>query len=373
MAQNEDQLLKGAIDATQKEIFADVFDNDEAVLDETGDRSIEEMGDGLEGQVEEDEAGDEAEDAGKGVDAKDDAETKDDKAAGDKDPNDKTARDDKGKFTTKDEKAEPEKGTQPDPKAGKDHRVPVGELKSERSQRQAAEERATKAEERAAAAEAKAQDEVAKLNAKLDGVLAAQRQPPQPAKTEEAKTPERPDMFADPEGYAKWVEDRANERVATVERNISQRFIEQSFALAHDAHKEVFEKAHAELTSLNPKNPADVITVRNIANAPNPGAALMKWHRNRETLREVGPDPAAFKQKLADDTRAALMKDPEFRKQLLEDLRAEATGGANSGDPARTITRLPKSLNGAAGSGSNQDAVFDGSQRAIFDNVFADQ
>ena len=57
----------------------------------------------------------------------------------------------------------------------------------------------------------------------------------------------------------------------------------------------------------------------------------MTWHHNQETLREVGNDPAKFKEGIAKATRESLMKDPEFRKQLIAELRAEA---GDDGPPA---------------------------------------
>src|SRR5581483_3221866 len=82
--------------------------------------------------------------------------------------------------------------------------------------------------------------------------------------------------------------------------------------------------------------------------SPNPGEALVSWHKRSATLAEVGDDPAAYRERVAKETREALLKDPEFRKQLLADMRGEA-GVGDDGRP-RTQVRLPKSLNGAQGS-----------------------
>ena len=56
MATSENDILRDAIIGTEKEIFGDAFGKDDITLDETGDRSHEAMGDGLEGQVEPEEA-----------------------------------------------------------------------------------------------------------------------------------------------------------------------------------------------------------------------------------------------------------------------------------------------------------------------------
>lgn len=360
MAQDEEAMLKGAIAATQTEIFDAAWDKEESVLDESGDKSREEMGEGLEGEHEpEEEAELEAEGAENGAEGDGKA-----KPEGEQEP----ARDDKGKFA-KDGKAEPEKVVEPDPKTGKDHRVPVRELTSEREKRQAAEAETARLKSELEANKKTSGDEVAKLNAKLDGILAAQRQQPLP-KAEQPKKDEPPDMFADPEGYRAWQQRQVAAAVGETRRELTERFIDSSFGLARDADEATFDKAYAALRTLDPRNPLDVATVRNITNAPNPGSALMKWHRQQEALREVGTDPGKYREKVAADTREALMKDPEFRKQVIAELKAEAEG-ASDGRP-RTITRLPKSLNGASGSGAAHDAPLDGSQGGIFESVWSD-
>ena len=72
----------------------------------------------------------------------------------------------------------------------------------------------------------------------------------------------------------------------------------------------------------------------------------------------------------AEETRKALASDPEFRKQLLESLREEASTG-DDGRP-RNLTRLPASLNRASGGNHlrSDSADRDDSNAAIFDSVF---
>src|SRR6185312_14049692 len=148
---DEDRMLKDAISNTESELFRGATDLAEPQEgDEAGDRTPEEMGDGLEGQIE---------------DSKEDSEDSDDDT--DTDPEEaepeaeETAeRDEKGQFKAKEEKSE----VKDEPPKG---RVPVAELLNERKARQAAEERATAAETKAAA-------DLAALNARLDNILLAQ-------------------------------------------------------------------------------------------------------------------------------------------------------------------------------------------------------
>lgn len=340
----ENDILATAIKNTEAEIFRKATDAAEpSEGDEEGDQSLEEIGDGLEGQVEpeEDEAGDDAEDdeAEEKADKADDDETEKPEAKGDD-----AQRDDKGRF------AEEGKG---------DVRVP---LKVARQQAREAEERAKIAETERDAVKT----EMATLNAKLDGILAGLNRPvQQPPKPQEQ--PQKPDMFADPEGYEKWRDARESERIAGLEKSFSTRFVDNSLAAAHEQHGDTFTKAYQAITSQNPQDPAARALVARIWSAPNPGRAMMNWWQQQETLREVGTDPGKYKERIATETREALMKDPEFRKQLIAELKGQASG-ANG---AKHVTRIPKSLSEASGGSSARErGTSDGSDRAVFESVF---
>ena len=148
--------------------------------------------------------------------------------------------------------------------------------------------------------------------------------------------------------------------------------IETSMQVAHGIHGDAFAKAFEAIKQLDPRNPDNMVTVQRLLRSPNPGEAFVQWHKRNETLREVGDDPAKSREKVAADTRAALLADPEFRKQIIADLQAEANGGT-TGKP-NTITRLPRSLNGAPG-GSRPGVAsetFDGSPQAIAESAWRD-
>src|SRR6185312_2169750 len=329
---DEDRMLKDAISNTESELFRGATDLAEPQEgDEAGDRTPEEMGDGLEGQIE---------------DSKEDSEDSDDDT--DTDPEEaepeaeETAeRDEKGQFKAKKDSEAEKSEVKDEPPKG---RVPVAELLNERKARQAAEERATAAETKAAA-------DLAAMNARLDNILLAQQRPAQPVTP--AVKPEKPDMFAEPEKYEAWLRN-------DIAQGFTQQRIETSLADAHETHGEVFVKAYQELTGINIINAADrsvaglnrqdpvaQATVSRIMAAPNPGRELMRWYTQQQTLREVGNDPAKYREGIESQARAKLMKDPEFRKQILADLKAEASG-ANGGQP-RNVVRIPKSLSDAAG------------------------
>src|SRR6185312_5718888 len=180
---DEDRMLKDAISNTESELFRGATDLAEPQEgDEAGDRTPEEMGDGLEGKIE-----DSKEDS---EDESDDTDTDPDGEEAEPEAEETAERDEKGQFKAKEEKSEVKDETPPK------GRVPVAELLNERKARQAAEERATAAETKAAA-------DLAAMNARLDNILLAQQRPAQPVTP--AVKPEKPDMFAEPEKYEAWL------------------------------------------------------------------------------------------------------------------------------------------------------------------------
>jgi hypothetical protein len=343
----EEQMVSDAIAATEKEIFAEAIGAPEADTDvgEQGDRSLEEMGNGLEGQHEDDEA---ADDTDADADGDDEAETGDDKPKRDE----KT-----GQFKPK---AEGEKdGKQPakveaDDTADKTGKVPPGRLREEAERRRVAEE--ALAAERAEKETIKG--EVSALNKRLDDLMTAVAsgklaQPQaQPQKQAAEEDDPRPDMFADPEAYEAWQDRRLARAVGQVQQTHEINRVEMSMQIAHEKHGKAFNEAYSAVINLDTRNPRNVQTVREIMASSNPGRALMQWHNQRKTLAEVGDDPAKYREKVAAETRAELMKDPEFRKQLLDELRAGASGG--DGGKPRTVIRGTPSLNGARGGSMGQ-------------------
>lgn len=359
----EDKLLGQAVANTELEIFRSAMDQPDPDEAEEGDRSREEMGEGLEGQHEAEVAEDEGDEA-EGEEGEADAETEGEEEVEAKEPEPKAKpeaeRDDKGKF------------------------VPRSRLNEETSKRRELEETARVATERAS----KLESDLAALNRRLDELAARPVAQPQPvaAKPEPEKPAPKPDMFADPEGYEKWVLAEAR-REATQEMGkvVTERFVSASMADAHEQHGDEFVKAYENLTGINPvtqqvvrqidrTDPVRMGEIQRVINAPNPGRALMNWQRQQATLARVGSDPAKFEESIRSETREALMKDPEFRKQLLAELRSEAAT-ADNGRP-RNVTRFPKSLSDASGGQSAQSrdpSEYDNSEEGVFEGVWNDR
>ena len=177
--------LNRAVEDTEQEIFTDALGEDE--LENDGDTTLEDMGEGLEGEVEETDADEDGEDA--------------DEEEGEAEGNEEAEAE--GEETAEGEEAE---GDEPrdergPPQRQDDRRIPPGRLREEATARRAAEERANTLERQLAEMNGR----VAELSARVNAP-----QPKPAAQTEQPKP--KPDMFADPEGYQQWVLEEAERR-----------------------------------------------------------------------------------------------------------------------------------------------------------------
>lgn len=184
------------------------------------------------------------------------------------------------------------------------------------------------------------------------------RNPPKPVAPEVPT--EKPDPLFDPDGYRKAVRDEVIEMV-------QKRHGEQSFQAAHDADKETFEKAIAEVAPLI--QGGDAAVYNRIWKALDPGKALIGWFRERENLREVGSDLTSYKQRLLDDAA----KDPAFQAKVIAAIRAQqAPAAVQNGTRQPSLVRLPPSLStvtpSGAARGSDDDDVSD---QGLFENATA--
>lgn len=357
-----DKLLDDAIAGTEKEIFGGAFGDDGNVNhDDAPDTSLEEMEDDISSDTEGDEdgaAGDgEAGDQeGNDKDAAKDAGTDAGKEKLDAENRDKATGQFKPKGDGEQRDGKPQKGDPTIPLRAERQRAAAlqADLEKERSER-AAERESFKTE-------------FAKIEGRLDQIMRGQQAAPKADAKSEATVDAEPDMFVDPEGWKTWNRRQTETRITAVQQNFEKQRVESSLADAADQHGEAFEAAYGALTKLNPQNPAHQAIVNAIRAAPNPGKELMRWHKRQEALREVGDDPTAYRQKVASE----LLKDPEFRKQLLADMRAEAGGDGGERQPQRgtirNVIRTPRSLNSDGGRAerTNDNDNLDDSEAAVF-------
>jgi hypothetical protein len=344
----EEDAISDAIIETEREIAGEAWGQEETERDGSG-RSLEGMGDGLEGQNEPEE--DEETEV---------EETEETEEPTGEDPALAAA------------KTEPVVGEQPKVVAEKPlpAQVPSGMLReaNEKARTAIAERDALKAE---LAKAGETQTLAARLDQAMREIAELRRGPP-PAPKVETEAKKRPDLFEDPDGAIAFVEQGLQSQLAPLSEQMTALRIQSSMQIAEAVHGEAFTTAFQSLMQLDKSDPNNRALAQRIAQAPNPGRAVMQWHKDQVIRSRVGDDPDAYEQRLRDETRNALMKDPEFRKQILAEQRAEALQG-NDGTP-RTITRLPKSLNGATGSnlGVNRGDPndFDDSDSAVAESAW---
>lgn len=342
----EEEILEQAVIETEKEVFGDAFGKEEMTLDESGDTSLEEMGDGLEGQHESE------------------AEDEEDETS---------ESDEEGKEGEGEEEAQAETTTEAkDKPPAKEGRVPAGRLREQTERLRTVEAERDDLKRKFEESQVTSRKEIDAVNQRLNDLMAAiQRpQPQQQAPETKPTVEEPPDIFEDPKGYQEFVQRQFRAELAQRDQAFETMRVENSLQIASAQHGETFTAAFEAVRKLNPQSPEDVAIVRRIYASPNPGEALVQWHKRNEVIRQVGDDPSKYRDQIAAQTRESLMKDPEFRRQLLDELKAEA-GVGDAGKP-RTITNIPRSLSQTSGSmrGDYDRAAQDGSDRAVFDSVF---
>lgn len=165
------------------------------------------------------------------------------------------------------------------------------------------------------------------------------------------------------------------------ENNIDYRIQQalQPYAQQLIAQRETFARALAETQHgsdkvsaafkdmsdrINSGDPSARFDYQRIMSEPNPYSALVDLHRQRQTIAEIGSDPAAYRARALDEA----LKDPAFLARALEAAKSQA--GAS---PSVVTYAAPKSKGvpsisniGAAGSISN-GALPDLSDQELYD------
>lgn len=193
------------------------------------------------------------------------------------------------------------------------HHVPLAEHLSEREKRQAAE---------------------AQLNETRRAMADLQRQ------FQQAQQPKRDpiDVLDDPNGFRNELQDTFNGRIRNLE-------LKTSLRLAHIAHRDGFEKAYEAFCEADERG--DVQTCRQLVNSPDPGEAIVRWYQNNQVLKEVGNDPAAYRQRILDQA----LEDETFLARAVEKIKGggqqqQRQNGNGQARPLNTTVRIP-SLNRA--------------------------
>jgi hypothetical protein len=266
-------------------------------------------------------------------------------------------RDERGRFASKETQQDPPQSAtesvpsaqpttdgQSPPSTEAEVHVPSWRLREEREAREAAARRAEQAERFAS--------EHQRQLAELQRQLAELRQPKQ----------EPIDPLVDPDGYHKRITEEFRAELQRIR-------LDNNLELARVRHGDTFDKAFEAFKEAIPSNPGWFVSV---INGPNPGEAIVNWHKREAVLTQVGADPNVWLEKQIEER----MKDPAFLAKAIEAAKAQANNQANgsgnaSGARPNNITQLPPSLSRVAGSGRDPRADDDDSDGAIFRHALA--
>lgn len=232
---------------------------------------------------------------------------------------------------------EPQQGTKPE--AAQDaarqqeqpqvqHQVPLKELLDTRERAQAAERRAQELERR------------------FEEIERQRRQ------SEDAPKRPTPDqlaeqLFAEPETVMGQIFQAFEERLEKERQNRDFAETQRELAIAKRTHGAVFDEAWTNFVEQARHNPALEQAWRALP-VWQRGDDIVAWHKQQQLVREVGSDPAAYRQRLQDD----LLKDPAFVAKVIESARGQ---GQPNGSRPSSVTRLP-SLSRATAAASAHDA-----------------
>lgn len=195
-----------------------------------------------------------------------------------------------------------------------DHRVPLRELLDEREKRQEV---------------ARQFAEMQRQHAEMQRQMEAMRNPQKPV-----------DLFADPQGFQESLEQRLERQQHEFEQRIRVHAIDTSFSFAARQHGEEFQKAFGAFEEVAGALKGNDVMLRNrIVNAPDPGEAMMQWYHSRQILQESGGNLTAFKERLLNEQRETLLKDPAFLAEAMK--AARAVGSSNPSIRPSNPTGLP--------------------------------
>lgn len=202
-------------------------------------------------------------------------------------------------------------------------RVPLAELLAEREKRQ------------------RFESQVAQMQAHFAQMQAQREQ--QPA----------PDFFADPETYIRQQLTPVESRFQDMQANMHQMMMHNArMSAAAILGADKVKAAEAAFNEAVQNQTIDAVIAQRINGSANPFESAVTWHQQQIVLKEVGSDPAAYKQRLLDDA----MKDPTFIARVIEAQRLQATG-SQPGRP-RTVT-LPSANRASAAPGADDDGPDD--------------
>jgi len=240
----------------------------------------------------------------------------------------------------------PAEGAAPPVKEDRDGWIPAWRVREIREQTEAKAKAATEAETRAARERlAQTQHQMSELQKQIEALKAPKQEPV--------------NLFDDPDRFVGDVEQRLAAQAETFGKQLRTMRLEQNLALANLRHSDVFPKAYEAFTAA--VEGGDKAVAARVFNAADPGGTIVAWHREQETLREIGTDPSTYKQKLLEDA----LSDPVYLAKALERAKAQASRqpapqGQQPGQPAarpNVNIQLPPSLRTMPGAAAASDGA----------------
>ena len=175
------------------------------------------------------------------------------------------------------------------------------------------------------------------------------------------KKPEPVDIFQDPDAFVGSWEQKLVAQEQSFHRQLRQMRLENNLSIAAMVHKEDFQPAYEAFTAT--VEAGDRALAQRVFASSDPGGAMVAWHREQRTLKEIGTDPNAYLERKLEEK----LKDPAFLAKALEAAKAQAIGqpaaSAAPGQPAtrpNTVVKRPPSLSGVPGGASAHAASSSG-------------
>lgn len=246
-------------------------------------------------------------------------------------------RDESGRFAPKD--AEPDKAAAPPvvtppvtptepPKAAEpdDRRIPLSEHLNEREKRQQFQREAEQLRQ-----------QVQQMQSWYQQEQQRQQQPPQQI-----------DPFVQP---TEFFQQQVNPLRTEAQQMFQQQKEDFSQLLAVQQYgQQAVDTAAAELKNFVQTNPQWQFEAQRILASKHPFGEIVAWHKQQQTQKEIGTDPAAYKTRLM----AELLADPAFQAQAIEAARR----GTQQPQPGRPATApnvvLPPSLSSMTSSAGRE-------------------
>lgn len=244
-----------------------------------------------------------------------------------------------------------------------DGKIPSWRMREIREARDAERARAERAEQQAREAQTAAQ-QFQRAFQDLQRQLHALQNPP--------RKPDPINLFEEqgPERFVGTIEERLSALQGEFQKQLRQLRLENNLTVTAMVHKDEFPKAYEAFVAA--VEGGDRALATRVFGSTDPGGAMVAWHKEQSTLREIGTDPNAYVQKKLDEAlkdpvflAKAFEKDPVFLAKALEAAKAHASGvqpPAASAQPQaqpaarpNTVTQLPPSLRSMPGTAAASD------------------